>query len=729
MQTVIPPYPLFTDGYGRALEEGYIYVGTAGLNPETNPVTTYWDSAKTIPAAQPIRTKNGYGWRNGTPSLFFVDADDYSIAVRNRARSLVFSAANFMQFLTSVGGFLQSGAGAVQRSMQDKMREMVSPWDFTDDTVGLSSAAFDARPAFQAAITEVLARGGGRVWIPNGQYLIVAVEGPDDYDNGITIPFTTHNDPGRRVKLMGESRSARLLAGSNDMAVIRWSDGMGSIESLSIEGNGHTGVVGLAVVPDNMNQTSTVVGQSYNVFRDMFVGDCAEGIVLRCGPRAGSPVSDSSCWYNRFDDIRINNCTLGLWLRDGATARSNVNRNRFTNLRIGQGNANTGLQLDSGDTNEFHFCSFEGVEKLTSPNTRPTAVIIKGASAVGSGDNNSNRFFGCTAEGCELGLWNGNVYSEFYGCYFGSTVLKRHTLDIGMLVGDGITVSTTNGSASVVFSGGDLNAAALPVYGAGTPPAGNHLIIESGADAGTYEIVSITNATTCVLDATLTATASGINRKIESRKLSINGGRPRIMLGGYDAAGSPMITDFFSGQASSQLPEANNGTLYVTVGKLEFPATQLASPLANVLDDYKESLQTGSGVWTPTVVATGSTDHTYAIQRGHWQKVGRWLRFTAHVKLSALGTAGTIFCRITGLPYQPGSFSGFTYNPTCHVAWDNLTGLVAGNVLFGSMAPGNTDIGLYVLDQDGVVDTQGLNGANLTATSEFWVTGQFETAT
>jgi hypothetical protein len=58
--SIQPPYPTFTDTDGQPLENGYIWIGTANLNPITNPITAYWDAALTVTAAQPIRTLNGY---------------------------------------------------------------------------------------------------------------------------------------------------------------------------------------------------------------------------------------------------------------------------------------------------------------------------------------------------------------------------------------------------------------------------------------------------------------------------------------------------------------------------------------------------------------------------------------------------------------------------------------------------------------------------------------------
>lgn len=86
------PYPLFTDDDGVALEDGYIYVGTANLDPVANPVAVYFDSALTIAAAQPIRTSGGYPVYSGSPARLFVNSD-YSIRVNDKTGALVFSAA------------------------------------------------------------------------------------------------------------------------------------------------------------------------------------------------------------------------------------------------------------------------------------------------------------------------------------------------------------------------------------------------------------------------------------------------------------------------------------------------------------------------------------------------------------------------------------------------------------------------------------------------------------
>ena len=89
--SIQPTFPIFTDIDGQPLENGYIWIGTANLDPQTNPINVYWDAALTIAAPQPIRTLAGYPSRNGTPARLYVNSD-YSIRVQNRNGSMVYSA-------------------------------------------------------------------------------------------------------------------------------------------------------------------------------------------------------------------------------------------------------------------------------------------------------------------------------------------------------------------------------------------------------------------------------------------------------------------------------------------------------------------------------------------------------------------------------------------------------------------------------------------------------------
>jgi len=88
---IVPPFPVFTDSAGAPLDNGFVYVGTANLNPVSNPIAVYWDAALTVVAAQPLRTINGYLSQSGSPGTLF-SAVDYSITVKDSKGVQVFTA-------------------------------------------------------------------------------------------------------------------------------------------------------------------------------------------------------------------------------------------------------------------------------------------------------------------------------------------------------------------------------------------------------------------------------------------------------------------------------------------------------------------------------------------------------------------------------------------------------------------------------------------------------------
>ena len=84
--SVYQSYPLFFDKAGNPLDDGDIYVGTAGSNAVDNQVQAYFDNAKTIAASQPISTNAGYPINpaTGARAMIFVDSTDYSLVVRDK---------------------------------------------------------------------------------------------------------------------------------------------------------------------------------------------------------------------------------------------------------------------------------------------------------------------------------------------------------------------------------------------------------------------------------------------------------------------------------------------------------------------------------------------------------------------------------------------------------------------------------------------------------------------
>ena len=107
---VNPPYPTFASSDGQPLENGYIWIGAVNLNPQTNPISVYFDDAQTILASQPIRTLNGYPVYNGSPARFFT-VEDYSIQVLDAKGSLVYTSLNGNTFPGSAGALYVNETG------------------------------------------------------------------------------------------------------------------------------------------------------------------------------------------------------------------------------------------------------------------------------------------------------------------------------------------------------------------------------------------------------------------------------------------------------------------------------------------------------------------------------------------------------------------------------------------------------------------------------------------
>lgn len=180
--SIQPPFPIFADTDGRALEAGYVWLGVAGADPIASPITAYWDEALTQVVTQPVRTRGGFPLNGAAIGRLYVNSD-YSILVRNRNGFDIYSAANaterygnvisFADITGTLGSdrvtFLQAGTGAVSRTGQSKMRDVVSVKDFG----AVGDGVTDDTAAIQAAITAAGVSGGNVVLSP-GTYKISA---------------------------------------------------------------------------------------------------------------------------------------------------------------------------------------------------------------------------------------------------------------------------------------------------------------------------------------------------------------------------------------------------------------------------------------------------------------------------------------------------------------------------------------------------------------------------
>lgn len=223
--SVNPSFPIFTDIDGQPLEDGNIFIGTAGLNPIANPISAYWDAALTQVATQPVRTRGGYPINNGVLGMLYVNSD-YSLTVQNKNGSTVSSSlvatskyGNLISFSDITGTlgsdrvtFLQAGTGATSRTAQAKLRDVVSVKDFgaVGDGVADDTAAFQNAIAYVGANTlRPLA-----LFVPTGQYRI-------------TTPLTA----GAYVYIIGETRRS-IISFDHANTGLTLTGGIGRLEKL-----------------------------------------------------------------------------------------------------------------------------------------------------------------------------------------------------------------------------------------------------------------------------------------------------------------------------------------------------------------------------------------------------------------------------------------------------------------------------------------------------------------
>ena len=90
-----------------------------------------------------------------------------------------------------------------------------------------------------------------------------------------------------------------------------------------------------------------------------------------------------------------------------------------------------------------------------------------------------------------------------------------------------------------------------------------------------------------------------------------------------------------------------------------FPATQSASSDANTLDDYEE------GTWTPTLrgsSTTGSYTTNISTDGATYTKIGHQVTVNCNINVTAVGSSGTGYAQITGLPFNNvGGWQGALY--------------------------------------------------------------------
>lgn len=177
MTAYLSPVPKlqFIDANGNPVVGGKLYTYAAGT---TTPQVTYTDAAGTTPNANPVILDS-----MGMASVW-LSGNSYKMVLKTSTDVELWTADNISADTTlaqlaigsgsSLVGFTQSGSGAIVTTAQAKMRQWVSVADFIPAGTNISTT--DCQPYIRAALNELIARGGGTLIIPPGDYRITTVE-------------------------------------------------------------------------------------------------------------------------------------------------------------------------------------------------------------------------------------------------------------------------------------------------------------------------------------------------------------------------------------------------------------------------------------------------------------------------------------------------------------------------------------------------------------------------
>ena len=626
--SIQPTFPIFTDIDGQPLEAGYIFIGVANLAPIGNPINVYWDAALTQPAAQPIRTIGGYPVNAGTPARLYVNSD-YSIQVQNRNGSVVYSAPAATERLSGVVievdstdvSFLQAGTGAVTRTAQAKMRDVVSVKDFG----AVGDGVADDTAAIQAAVTAAAA-----VYVPAGTYVV----------NVVTLDANTEIYGDGAASIIKQSAS---FVGGSQGSLYANSGSAGSqvnniiIRDLRVEGTN----ISAPTFSEFKHLVSLNGVRNALVENVQFIGFQGDGLYIGSGINGGDERHNTN--------VIVRNCFF-----DGINKE---NRNGVSAIDC------NGLLVDG---NYFTRCT-----KSTMPGAidiEPDAQIfhiVRDIKIV------NNKFFDI---GGNLGAISfylpGIAYTNFPR---GFLVQGNH---IDTCAANGVVFSY-NVVGGVTESTGNFAVKILDntVVNSTRPfeiPNAKDVLIEGNSFLGSAQdaLISFNTANVNVLDCMINnnffyacGSTGGTGLSIFTcSRVSIDGNTFKDC--GTGIPGSANAIDFNSNGTSSYVSLTDN--IFVspaskTLVAVQTEGTHTLTPSTNTyLNNTTGSLSVVfsaenndvlESTYTPVVTGTGSSGTgTYTIQYGRWRRIGKIVFFRTEISVNA-GHTGTGMIQV-GLPTQ-----------------------------------------------------------------------------
>lgn len=233
----------------------------------------------------------------------------YFMAVKSAIAKAVATLSESLAGSAGAGvlGFRQLGSGAVNRTVQDELRERVSVKQYG----AVGDGVTDDTAAIQAAINYVAANRGGNVWFPAGIYKVTS-----------TIIAKTG------VKLEGvfgeqaitgqttETGSKILWAGSNNSTILRvYAVRYFTFEGLYLDGGGKTGVTGILL------DTNNIPSGAMNTFERFYIKDCYIGVQWGTTGISGGSKQNDGTIFRQFQISSTEAGSKGIVLNSGNSAQ------------------------------------------------------------------------------------------------------------------------------------------------------------------------------------------------------------------------------------------------------------------------------------------------------------------------------------------------------------------------------------------------------------------------
>lgn len=644
------------DGTPAAGAKLYTYAaGTSALK------TTYSDEAGTVPNPNPI-TLDAKGeaviYWDGAYKVDLKQADQVQVTgypVDNIKTDPGGLWAKFVNLATSAGGslvgFILNAAGAVARTVQDKLREQASVLDFGADPTG----AVDSTAKIQAALNSFGANGG-RLRVPAGTYKCSAP---------LTIP--------RKVTLHGDGRQTSWLQFTHA------GDGLRSTWPINSSTGVFVVVRDLGLICINAANTGggfVDVGGTFVDLVNVYVGGFMYEVIFDQTEIA--TITDSHIEQSSFSKA-------GIWLVNGADHVAGVNPG-FTNRVTVRG-----TQFNAATT--------------AGPN-----VVDDGGGPHVFRDNNFNAgSCAVRAAGVANLVLEGN---ECEGHTDSAIVLTDKTAGIGQLgvgaryVGpcsapriDANTITDGNVGAHVVID--DCQGGSICGNLFGQVQSQNILFNNGGSNKSSGLIIE--GNTKLVIGqwrqaAPFVGGFSQTFRQNTIRQNAVTYG-PTAQAAGGGLTVIPATMEYI--RPNTRLwcinQDGTNGELVLVKsvggGALNgsFVADFATSKAANFLIYGCNPADQEEGAWTPTLFGSGTAGaNTYSSQIGYYSRRGNRVTVEAIITMTAKDAAMAGQLHVGGLPFKPAN------SAACAAAW--ATGWTAAGYtqLNGDFAAGTPDIALLL---------------------------------